>query len=733
MNGEGLNTIGIIITFLSMCVGPILNSIFTIMVPNDLGNKKYSIIFLLFSIALAILFCSRMPLYYIIFIPLIIWQVLFLIFPEKFHFIVVINFFKNNKDIYYFFNKNKIIIRNTLLIILFICFAWYLANPRWVSFDSNNKNNKTCVLFDQIPKDATIIPENYFKYNLLINPPKIPNTVTCIGKGAFRGCKFLFPLRFFNINNKKFKTIDIPSSVEIIEDSAFENCSIEIINFSENEKLELKNNVFTDCEHLYCLNFPNSLEKTGKEICLGCTSLKSVKLPENPKFTSIESAFFSRCTNLSQINIPKYVDTISVYAFNGCKNLLKINKNNIKTIETSAFENSGITNINLQNVIVIFPHAFEECEYLDKVVMPNLESIGDYAFKNCKKLNEITLSNKLETIGSYAFENCGFKDFTIKKNLNRLDEYAFLNCPNLEKFICDNNNNLICENNVLLNHDKNKIIAFPSNYVYNNKKNYIIPKEIDTINPGAFSFLNKDVTVDLFDKNNEKEKNKNFLFFGNVLYSKDLSKIILSFRNESSFVLFEKKVEEISSNAFRGNNDLISLDLENSNLTKISKYAFADCFNVNDIKLPDTLNVIDDYAFLNCKNLEKITLPDSIKTIPNNCFNGCENLHDVELPNSLEIINNGAFINTKINTIILPKNLKIINKYAFQNCKLLKKIRLPKNLEYINKYAFKGCDNLKVIEYSKNLDISKLNKEVNSNRNWYNKVKFKKYDWYELE
>ena len=115
----------------------------------------------------------------------------------------------------------------------------------------------------------------------------IPDSVTRIGKSAFRGCSFL-------------NSVVIPDGVTSIGDNAFKNCS------------SLSN-----------LVFPNSITSIGAWAFMGCSSLGSLVIPDS--VTSIEYSAFSGCESLSSIVIPDSVTSIGYHAFEGCNlpNILK--------------------------------------------------------------------------------------------------------------------------------------------------------------------------------------------------------------------------------------------------------------------------------------------------------------------------------------------------------------------------------------------------------------------------
>ena len=79
---------------------------------------------------------------------------------------------------------------------------------------------------------------------------------------------------------------------------------------------------------------------------------------------------------------------------------------------------------------------------------------------------------------------------------------------------------------------------------------------------------------------------------------------------------------------------LVSVVLgEHSSITNIGVEAFADCYALTSINLPDKLEFIDVHAF-SCNSLERVVCNKKLKTIGRNVFNECSKLEDVQLASS---------------------------------------------------------------------------------------------------
>lgn len=116
------------------------------------------------------------------------------------------------------------------------------------------------------------------------------------------------------VNHAELKTIVIPDSITAIGKNAFRGCS----GVSE-------------------LVIPNSVETIGAGAFAGCTKLEKITLPMGLK--KIEDGTFSECSYLTEIDIPFTVTSIGAEAFKNCYLLKKIKiSKNTTDIAADAFE-----------------------------------------------------------------------------------------------------------------------------------------------------------------------------------------------------------------------------------------------------------------------------------------------------------------------------------------------------------------------------------------------------------
>lgn len=126
-------------------------------------------------------------------------------------------------------------------------------------------------------------------------------------------------------------------------------------------------------------------------------------------------------------------------------------------------------------------------------------------------------------------------------------------------------------------------------------------------------------------------------------------------------------------------------------LKHIGISAFFYCPNIQQIKIPDSVEYIDPYAFSCCKGLHTVQLPASLTLISEELFAECDNLKNLSIPDTVTEIGANAFLRcTAFILEKLPAGIKSIGAAAFANCGNIESLALPGTLESIGEAAFNG-------------------------------------------
>lgn len=185
-------------------------------------------------------------------------------------------------------------------------------------------------------------------------------------------------------------------------------------------------------EHIYIPSKIDGYTTTAiRDIFRENKNILSLYLPDTIK--ELKENMCSECDFLIEVHIPTQVTKIPSNCFRNCKELEKINLENIKIIENSGFSNNyALNNINLDNLEKVNNYGFLWCVSLEKVNAPKLTYIGNDSFSNCKFLEEIKYSDKLSYLGRHAFYDCyHLKGIILPETLKEINESAFEHCEQI--------------------------------------------------------------------------------------------------------------------------------------------------------------------------------------------------------------------------------------------------------------------------------------------------------------
>ena len=118
----------------------------------------------------------------------------------------------------------------------------------------------------------------------------------------------------------------IPSSIVLIDNYAFKNCSSlkQIVFCNPSSLTKIGEFSFSECSSLVKIAFPSSLKYIGDYAFKNCSLLKQIEFNDPSRLLKIGCYCFDKCTSLKQINIPSSIKVIGKYAFSSCSSLTKI-------------------------------------------------------------------------------------------------------------------------------------------------------------------------------------------------------------------------------------------------------------------------------------------------------------------------------------------------------------------------------------------------------------------------
>ena len=260
----------------------------------------------------------------------------------------------------------------------------------------------------------------------------IPETVTSIGKGAFKntmiytkasyGSGIAYAGNWAVGLSLPLTTIDLvfdPDHVAGIADYAFM-----YEGFPELASLLSIRSVtgLVNCKYIGVGAFYGNVELSSATLSRNLTEVR-------------EAAFYN--TGLVMVNMPKTLESVGDYAFTGTKlTHLDFSTTNLKSIGKSAFANvTGVLDVTFNDKITsIGDYAFFNCQSIKELVIPeSVTSIGENAFCGCELLSNVVMSSKVETLEVATFAHCtSLKTITNMTGLKTIDSEAFYMCTSLE-------------------------------------------------------------------------------------------------------------------------------------------------------------------------------------------------------------------------------------------------------------------------------------------------------------
>lgn len=108
----------------------------------------------------------------------------------------------------------------------------------------------------------------------------------------------------------------------------------------------------------------------------------------------------------------------------------------------------------------------------------------------------------------------------------------------------------------------------------------------------------------------------------------------------------------------------VPAEIDGKPVISIGAWGFANCANVTEIILPDSIANIGNWAFLNDKALVSFKLPASLTSTGKGIFRACVSLAEVEIPEGLTSLADLTFEGTAIREIAIPDSVSEISSTA---------------------------------------------------------------------
>ncbi|MCR5113439.1 MAG: leucine-rich repeat domain-containing protein [Acholeplasmatales bacterium] len=476
-------------------------------------------------------------------------------------------------------------------------------------------------------------------------------------------------------NNTTTKELYLPSTIETIEASAFSGCeALEKLSLpfaSTNANLDTSFGILfgnTEYNNSYAVKQTEDFSTNSIETYYFPNSLKTVEVTGN----TLRVDNFQNITSIKEVSCPN-VTVIPNFAFYGCTSLEKVAADKASSIGSKAFYNcKALTDCNaIKNATTISSYAFYNCTSLANVELNSeLTKLNEYVFYGCSSLTTLDVS-KVEEFYTYSLAYTGLTEIRFSDSTNTIENSVLAGSVSITKLRLPFTGSSDSTDITYPNRPVGAIFGTTkvtggyaavqyirsSTFAEYSEKTYYIPKKLTTIELGdtsviqGFEFMNMtSLTTLVFDTSKEYQiaeyafyncssLNTTIQNYASIINTRafegcaELPNFVtntsLSYLGDLAFygsgienvTINSKNFTTLRSDVFNGCTNLLTVDLSNSVLTKISQQAFASCSSLNSVLFPKTLEAINERAFSGCTSLKIVDLSETVvSSIGNNAF-----------------------------------------------------------------------------------------------------------------
>ncbi len=443
-------------------------------------------------------------------------------------------------------------------------------------------------------------------------------------------------------------------------------------------------------EHLI---IPDGVETIKHGVFSGAASITSITVSDSVKL--IEHGAFSGCLNIENINLPDVPIHIQTGAFNTSSPFFEKPEN----------QDNGIFYIGNHLVGSVYGSDYQGEEL---IIREGTIDIADYSLytshspggerSDRNNFTKLYIPDSVKRIGDYAFYSGVFTELVWGAGVEYVGEYAFYLCENISELIF------------------NEGLEYVGEYAFGEccaVTKLHIPSTFKNPNGEAFFYMPMLTEITC------AQDSLYYAVVDNVLYSKDMTKVVLAANCMESYIL-PSSVVEIVGYSFINCETLSDIYLHNHierigvaafEGTAIYKYAETSQYIGNYLLSSSaenltvrsgTIGIAEGVFWLGNTIMKTVSLPSSLEFIEGDM----SNIEEISIPTieqwySLRI-NNEEFVDSlknvklkiggnNITKIEIPEGVKTLENYRLGDCSTLTHITIPASVARIEKDALYNC------------------------------------------
>lgn len=539
----------------------------------------------------------------------------------------------------------------------------------------------TDAVIDACSSGSFKVGENAFISATSLTSVTLNEGVTELGNASFRGTS--------NLRN-----ITFPSTLKVLEGSAFRQSGIRQINGIPTGVTYLGSGVFADMTSLTAATIPSSVTGSSTNVFLRDTALKEVHF-EGRTAPALGADAFTNCTSLMKIVIPD-CDCYNSYAaqsqFSGKTNIIygedgvKCKKETYNyafkrvsrggsayTVACNSTSSNTISRTNttkgLSNAQI---NGSTQTQTPVSVVFGDCcNTIDGGACSGWTYLTSVTISDKVKTLnGNSIFENT--------PRLSHLEIGSGI--TSMTKARTFFNTGVSASTKPDLNLEANIGLSVNNTFGYSYFNNVIFPKNC-TLGSSSFGYCSASTmsfgsgTVILDGNGNASTFNKCRISIIDLNGVTKIGKYAFYGAGGFKSITVPSTVTEFNEFAFVGNSSLKSVTIDYSSNATLEGYQFNGS-QITSLTIGSHPTKIGNNMFRGCNKLTSLVIPSNISSIGNSAFNGCSGLTSITVNSTTPPILGGTsvFDNTNNCPIYVPdealEDYKLANNWSLYTDRL---------------------------------------------------------------